>query len=95
MLGLDLRPKRILNLARVVGGQSRKPSKTVNVPSHHSLRKRRKQVLEMAFFARTGELLHAAQLHPALLRLSAMISQSFTAMLSLARLLKTRSWRAL
>ena len=41
MLGLDFAPansalKADLNLARVVGGRSRKPSKTVNVPPHHS-----------------------------------------------------------
>jgi hypothetical protein len=40
MLGLDFAPANSalvdLNLARVVGGWSRKPSKTVNLPPHHS-----------------------------------------------------------
>ena len=54
MLGLDFAPansalKADLNLARVVGGGSRKPSKTVNVPPN-VLRKRRDQVSRMGDF---------------------------------------------
>ena len=54
MLGLDFAPASSagtdLNLARVVGRRSRKPSKTVNVRLMILLRKRRNQVSEMEDF---------------------------------------------
>ena len=61
MLGLDFAPassaEADLNLARVVGRRSRKPSKTVNVRLMILLRKRRNQVSEMGdFFVRRVEL---------------------------------------
>ena len=43
-------PETDLNLARVVGGRSRKPSKTVNLPPYHSPRKRGNQVSEIGDF---------------------------------------------